>query len=111
MAKSRTILLALAFIVWSAAADAHAMLDHASPAVGSTVASSPGAVTLYFTEALEPKFSAAEVHSAGGERVDHGGSVSGSTMRRPCRLCYLTRASARCFSRKHLCFLGSAQQQ
>ena len=81
MSKSRTILLALASIGWSAAADAHAMLDHASPAVGSTVASSPGAVTLYFTEALESKFSAAEVHSAGGGRVDHGASVSGSTMR------------------------------
>ena len=31
------------------AAQAHAMLDHASPAVGSTVAGRP-AVTLYFTE-------------------------------------------------------------
>jgi copper resistance protein C len=81
MSKSRTILLALAFIAWSAAAAAHAMLDHASPAVGSTVGSSPGAVTLYFTEALEPKFSSAEVHIAGGGRVDHGANVSGSTMR------------------------------
>ena len=62
-------------------AQAHAMLDHASPAVGSTVASSPGAVTLYFTESLEPKFSGGEVHNAAGARVDHGASVSGKVMR------------------------------
>ncbi len=63
------------------AAQAHAMLDHASPAVGSTVAGSPGAVTLYFTESLEPKFSGGEVHNAAGARVDHGASVSGKVMR------------------------------
>ena len=71
----------LAVLACSAQAQAHAFLDHASPAVGSTVASSPGTVTLYFTESLEPKFSGAEVHSAGGGRVDHGASVSGNTMR------------------------------
>jgi methionine-rich copper-binding protein CopC len=57
------------------------MLDHASPAVGSTVPVSPGQVTLYFTEQLEPKFSGAEVRSAGGGRVDHGNRVSGNVMR------------------------------
>ena len=66
---------------FSTAAQAHAMLDHASPAVGSTVASSPGQVTLYFTQALEPKFSGAEVRNAAGARVDHGKSVSGNAMR------------------------------
>ena len=60
---------------------AHAMLDHATPAVGSTVGSSPSQVTLYFTQALEPKFSGAEVRNAAGGRVDHGKSVSGNVMR------------------------------
>ena len=45
----------------STAAEAHAMLDHASPAVGSTVGSSPGQVTLYFTQAART-----EVQRSGG---------------------------------------------
>lgn len=80
--RAFTIIMSfLACLTCSAQAQAHAFLDHASPAVGSTVASSPGTVTLYFTESLEPKFSGAEVHSAGGGRVDHGASVSGNMMR------------------------------
>jgi methionine-rich copper-binding protein CopC len=58
-----------------------AFLDHASPAVGSTIASSPELVTLYFTEKLEPKFSGGEVRGPGGGRVDRGSSVSGNVMR------------------------------
>ena len=61
-------------------AEAHAQLDHAVPAVGSTVASSPGQVTLYFTESLEPQFSGGEVSNASGARVDHGATVSGKVM-------------------------------
>ncbi len=60
---------------------AHANLDHASPAVGSTVASSPSEVTLYFSEKIEPKFSGAEIHNAAGARVDHGASASGNSLR------------------------------
>jgi copper resistance protein C len=75
------VLLFLTVLGGSATAQAHAFLDHASPAVGSTEASSPGTVTLYFTESLEPKFSGAEIHAAGGGRVDHGASVSGNMMR------------------------------
>ena len=71
----------IAVVGLSAAAEAHAMLDHASPAVGSTVGSSPRQVTLYFTQALEPKFSGAEVRNASGARVDKGKSVSGNVMR------------------------------
>ena len=62
------------------AAQAHAKLDHAIPAVGSTIGSSPKEVTLYFTESLEPKFSGAEVLSSTGTRVDGGGSVSGNML-------------------------------
>ena len=57
MWKFRTVTMALVLIGWSHGVEAHAMLDHANPAVGSTVDSSPGQVTLTFTQALEPKFS------------------------------------------------------
>jgi hypothetical protein len=36
---------------------AHAFLDHAEPRVGSTVTASPPALTLWFTEGVEPVFS------------------------------------------------------
>ncbi|MBS0232225.1 MAG: copper homeostasis periplasmic binding protein CopC [Proteobacteria bacterium] len=76
--------LAVAFLTsfaFANAAAAHAKLDSADPAAGSTVSSSPTQVTMHFTEELEPKFSGAEVDDAGGTRVDAGSSVSGSTMR------------------------------
>jgi methionine-rich copper-binding protein CopC len=81
MTKLKIALAAL--LVASAAStsvQAHARLDHASPAVGSTVGSSPGQVTLHFTEGLEPKFSGAEVHNSAGARVDTGHSASGNTL-------------------------------
>jgi methionine-rich copper-binding protein CopC len=84
MANSNVVTLAalaLALAANATPAAAHARLDSASPAAGSTVTASPAQVTLHFTEALEPKFSGAEVHGAGSARVDTGSSVSGSTMR------------------------------
>jgi methionine-rich copper-binding protein CopC len=81
MCNFRTVMVALALICCAAPVEAHAMLDHASPAVGSTVGSSLGQVTLYFTQALEPKFSGAEVRSASGARVDKGKNISGNVMR------------------------------
>jgi methionine-rich copper-binding protein CopC len=81
MRKSNIVLLLLSILGYATMAQAHAMLDHASPAVGSTVASSPGQVTLYFTEQLEPKFSGAEVRNSSGARVDQGKSISGNVMR------------------------------
>jgi methionine-rich copper-binding protein CopC len=63
------------------AARAHAFLDHASPLVGSTVASAPREVTLSFTQNLEAAFSSVTVTDASGGRVDQGKpQVSGSTM-------------------------------
>lgn len=53
-------------------ASAHAFLDHASPAVGSAVPTAPTAVTLSFTQQLEPSFSAISVTDAAGQRVDLG---------------------------------------
>jgi hypothetical protein len=49
---------------------AHAFLDHATPAVGSTVHASPQQVNVWFTQRLEPAFSTAQVFDAGGKRVD-----------------------------------------
>jgi methionine-rich copper-binding protein CopC len=53
---------------------AHAFLDHALPAVGSTVHASPKAVRLWFTEQLEPAFSRVRVLDASGKEVDAGDS-------------------------------------
>lgn len=54
------------------AGQAHAFLDHAAPAVGSTVAATPGEVRIWFTEAIEPAFSTIAVTDEGGRRVDQG---------------------------------------
>ena len=67
-----TIVLTLLLSVFATRAFAHAHLDHASPAVGSTVTSAPSAVVMWFTEKLEPKFSTAEVHNAQGAAVQAG---------------------------------------
>jgi len=53
-------------------AQAHAFLRHASPAVGSTLATAPPQLTLDFTEAVEPRFSAVEVRDPKGAQVDAG---------------------------------------
>jgi copper resistance protein C len=53
-------------------AHAHALLDHASPRVGSTVTVAPTEILLWFTQKLEPAFSSVEVHDANGGRVDDG---------------------------------------
>ena len=59
-------------IATAPAARAHAFLDHASPAVGSSVPTSPPAVTLWFTQDLEPAFSDVTVTNDAGQRVDLG---------------------------------------
>ncbi len=51
---------------------AHALLERASPAVGSTIKSAPAEITLRFTEKVEPAFSTVVVSGQGGERVDAG---------------------------------------
>lgn len=56
----------------SGAAEAHAFLDHAIPAVGTTVVTAPAEVTMWFTEPLEPAFSGAAVTDAAGQPVDTG---------------------------------------
>jgi methionine-rich copper-binding protein CopC len=74
--------MSILFALGASAARAHAFLDHASPLVGSTVASAPHEVVLTFTQNLEPAFSTVEVTDGTGARVDQGkASVSGNTMR------------------------------
>jgi methionine-rich copper-binding protein CopC len=66
-------LLAGAMLIEAAPpAFAHAFLDHASPAVGSSVPTAPPAVTLWFTQDLEPAFSSVTVTNQTGQRVDLG---------------------------------------
>ncbi len=64
------------------AARAHAFLDQATPAAGSTVAAAPHELSLSFTQNLEPSFSTVEVTGPNGARVDQGKpQISGNTMR------------------------------
>ena len=49
---------------------AHAFLDHAAPAVGSTVRGSPNVVKIWFTQNLEPAFSTVRVLDKDGKQVD-----------------------------------------
>ena len=70
--KVRRLLVAWAIAAASAAAHAHAFLDHADPRVGSTVPVAPAEVRLWFTQDVEPAFSTIEVLDAGGKRVDGG---------------------------------------
>ena len=62
-------------------ATAHAVLDHAEPRVGNTVAAPPREVTLTFNQKLESAFSTIAVTDAAGQRVDTGKTgVSGNQM-------------------------------
>jgi methionine-rich copper-binding protein CopC len=71
-------IVALGGLFFSTAAFGHAHLDHASPAVGSTVKPAPKEVVLSFTERLEPKFSSIEVHDGKGAAVQAGKATLGS---------------------------------
>jgi methionine-rich copper-binding protein CopC len=56
-------------------ARAHAQLDHAQPAVGGKVASAPKEVVIWYTEALEAKFSSIVVTDAKGATVNMGAAM------------------------------------
>lgn len=53
-------------------AAAHAFLDHADPAVGSTVHGAPAEMHLWYTQELEPAFTSVKVLDASGKQVDKG---------------------------------------
>ena len=70
---SRRRVLHLAGLVLAAApraAFAHARLDHSAPSAGSSLRAAPKEVSIWFSEALEPSFSAIEVRAADGKQVD-----------------------------------------
>jgi copper resistance protein C len=72
----------LCLALGTSAALAHAHLDHASPAVDSTVATAPQDVTLWFTQNLEPAFSTVDVTGDSGAQVNQGkAEINGNTMR------------------------------
>lgn len=52
--------------------EAHAFLDHATPAVGSKIHGSPLTIQLQFTEGIEPAFSNVQVFDQAGHEVDKG---------------------------------------
>lgn len=72
----RFLIAICALMLGVVSADAHARLDHASPAVGSTVERAPASLSLFFTEPVEAAFSGATVHNAAGQRVDAGRAVA-----------------------------------
>jgi methionine-rich copper-binding protein CopC len=77
-----TVFALLLMPLGAPAARAHAFLDHASPLVGSSVATAPHEVTLTFTQNLEPAFSIVTVTDPGGADIGQGkAQVSGNTMR------------------------------
>ena len=69
----RSIIASIAFLFAAAGpVFAHAHLDRANPAVGSTVTPAPKEVVLWFTNQLEPAFSSIEVRDEKGASVQAG---------------------------------------
>jgi methionine-rich copper-binding protein CopC len=66
----KRIILLLIFVAGSARLEAHAFLQRAEPAVGSTVQTSPSEVRIRFTENIEPAFSGIQVFDPSGKKVD-----------------------------------------
>jgi len=73
MPKIKLAVLAfIGLLSMTGAALAHAHLRRSEPVGGSTVHGSPPEVKLWFSEALEPAYSAIKVAGADGEEVDKG---------------------------------------
>jgi methionine-rich copper-binding protein CopC len=67
---------AASFVLAAApAARAHALLDHAVPAVGATLTGPPATIELTFSEDVEPAFSSIEVTDAAGAKVESTGKL------------------------------------
>ena len=66
----KCIILLLIFVTGSARLEAHAFLEHAEPAVGSTVQASPSEVRVLFTEKIELALSSVQVFDGSGKEVD-----------------------------------------
>jgi copper resistance protein C len=72
--RGKKLIALLAVLLLAAArvtpALAHAFPDHSVPTVGGTITQSPTEIRIWFTQKLEPAFSAIEVTDASGSRVD-----------------------------------------
>jgi len=60
----------LIVVAGSTRLEAHAFLERAEPAVGSTMQASPSEVRVLFTEKIEPTLSSVQVFDASGKEVD-----------------------------------------
>ena len=80
----KALFFTAALVLAAPHAFAHAMLEHAAPGAGATVAVAPKAVTLQFSENLEPAFSGIAVTGASGRSVAAGAATAhGNTMSVP----------------------------
>ena len=68
----KVIVTVIGFSLLPAVAQAHAHLDHAQPATGARLTQAPHEVSLWFTEAIEPKFSSIVVEDTKGRTVQDG---------------------------------------
>ena len=62
---------ALALVVQSQVAEAHANVVRSEPPANSTLDASPDRITLWFTEPMEARFSEIQVLNSAGVRVDN----------------------------------------
>ncbi len=68
----RDALIGLAVLLQASPAFAHALLERASPPVGSEVAVSPPELSITFTEGVEPLFSTIQVGGPNGALIATG---------------------------------------
>jgi methionine-rich copper-binding protein CopC len=66
----KCIIILLIFVAGLVRLEAHAFLERAEPAVGTTVQTSPSEVQIRFTENIEPAVSSIQVFDASGKEVD-----------------------------------------
>ena len=66
----KCIIILLIFVAGLVRLEAHAFLERAEPAVGTTVQQSPSEVQIRFTENIEPAVSSIQVFDASGKEVD-----------------------------------------
>jgi methionine-rich copper-binding protein CopC len=72
MTMRRIIPLAACVAMLASPAGAHALIETATPAVGSTVSRSPAQVVIDFSEGVEPSFSTIAVQDAQGKQMASG---------------------------------------
>ena len=68
----RFLMAAVAVVLSTGAAFAHAHYRSSTPADGGTVAVAPAELSVTYSEGVEPRFSSIEVRDAAGTRVDKG---------------------------------------